>query len=203
MAFQTNDGEFDEFLGEEIDGGEPQPPKKSGKGNFALVAGLIGGLMLIGLVVLVVLATVIVPQQNARRAEQAAQIYAANTATSIAATSAAATQFFLMTPSATPLPPATNTPTITAVVAMASATAELSESDMNATVTAQIATQLAGLGPTMEAGGGGGGSVTGTPGALPETGVGDHFNFPFLAGMGLILLTVIFIVRRMRTSGSA
>jgi LPXTG-motif cell wall-anchored protein len=40
----------------------------------------------------------------------------------------------------------------------------------------------------------------GTPSALPTTGIGDEIGLPGLFGIAVVLLAVIFLVRRMRAN---
>lgn len=185
-----DDSQFEEFI-------EEPAPRRSSNRNFYVAVGILGFLTIASLVVMVIVATTIVPAQNAQRAQQAAQIYAANTATSIAATERAATEQFLLTPSATPIPTNTPVPTSTPVVAMGSPTPEQSLSPEDAAHTATIAAML-----TQGAiSGSGTPAVTVTPGGLPSTGIGDgDISIPMLVGLAVLFVAIIFFVRKLRLS---
>ncbi|HWQ45472.1 MAG TPA: hypothetical protein VN376_01325 [Longilinea sp.] len=199
-----DDSQFDDIFSEEEEiSSEQQPRKPAANRGFMTLVGIIGGVMVLGVIALLYGIFFIMPQNNAQQAQQAAVIYAANTATSMAATQQAATAFFLMTPSATIQPTATNTAVNTPVVAP-TATNTPEGGDAHGNVSPEMAaTQTLSAQLTAMAAGGGGGALTvtpyGTPGTMPATGFGDEFGFPVLIGIGAILLVLIFVARRLRT----
>lgn len=181
---------------------EPQP---SGSNNrtFIIAVAVLGGIFLLVLVVMAVFALLVLPNRRAEREGQVATINAQNTATVIAVTQQAlalmvqtqeATKF-----APTPVPPtatATAKPTNTPVVAVATDTPEPPPENLDprtATVVALL-TQAAEAQTTQTA------MPTST--ALPNTGFGDEIGIPGLGLIGLtvVLLVVIFLVRRMRSN---
>jgi len=196
--------------------------------NFLLALGILGGLFLLLVVALVVVALLFLPRERARREATNAAISTQNAATAQAATEGAIIAMQLLTPSATPtvtqtlVPP---TPTNTLVVAVPTSTStptvEVAAQDTPA-VEARTATVAALL--TQAAGGGAPGAGTpgagetpgtgvtpgaGTPGAgggiatatrLPDGGFADDVGLPGLFGLALGLTVVIVLVRRLRLS---
>jgi hypothetical protein len=181
---------------------EPQPsvePPKGGQNRTFLAAiGILGGIFLIALIALIVFAAIILPQRNAQRVQQNAQIMAQNTATAQWATD----QAKLSLPTATLPPTATVPSTPTPVIAVATKTLPPPTPTEQSTVqappggdaakTATVAallTQAAGartpVGPTP------------TP-VMPNTGIADQFALPGLMGAALLLVVVIFVARRLR-----
>ncbi|MEN4042754.1 MAG: hypothetical protein ROW39_10445 [Anaerolineaceae bacterium] len=156
--------------------------------NFIIAIMVIGALFVLSLIGLAVYGAIILPQQTAARLEQAAIINAQNTATALAATQLAAQVIPTHTPSptntvavaatATPVvvfPTATPLPTETPVL--------LSAEDMALTATAAaLLTPVVGAVPT----------------ALPTAGFVDEVGIPGMLGMSLLLIVVIFLVRRLR-----
>ncbi len=119
-----DDNIFDEFEEEPVPESEQEPAGKKPASNrtFVIIAGALGAIFLLALIALIVYAVIIVPQRNAARLEQAAQINAQNTATSVSATELAFVQQLALTPSETPVPEDTEAPTPTEVVVFASET---------------------------------------------------------------------------------
>lgn len=173
----------------------PQLPNKP-KGNrtFTMVIAALIVLTLVALVFLVLVAPRMVAQQRAAQAEQAAMIYAANTATSVAATDQAYAAILALTPSATPQPTATIAPTGTPLLAQpaTSPTPLLAGADMAITQTlGAMLTQVASTKTAVYA-------PTST--ALPSTGLFDHVaSFWVLLAICVILIAAIIILRLIRT----
>lgn len=200
MALNNFDEEDDQFNpdldgegGDSTPGSNPPETPPSNK-NFLLAIGIIGVVLILALVLLLLVAPDIISQQRNAQIEQAAQINAANTATAMAATALAAVTD---TPVSTAILTATSTP----VIAVATSTpvvagAKLSESDL-ATVQA-LQTEMAAEGgegtitPTA--------AITATSTALPTTGFADEYGLPGLAAVAIVLIAVIFLSRRLRTS---
>jgi LPXTG-motif cell wall-anchored protein len=197
---EFNDNQFEEF--EEEPQGTPRSPR-SGNRNFILAIGILGAIALLTLIVLIIVGLVVLPARNQARLQQAAVINAANTATSQAATQLALIQQIklsaTLTASATPVPSstpvvaiATSTPTVpTATLAAGPASAQ----DLSARTqtVAALLTQAAGGNKTP----------TKTATALPTTGFADEVGLPALIGLAVLLVVVIFLVRRMRLSSSS
>ena len=168
-----------------------------------LVIGILGAIFLIALIVLAVYALFIMPQRSAAQQEQAAQINAQNTATAYAVTEMALYQEQALTGTAIalanlePSPTSvvvfpTNTPTpLLALAAESEETQEAIGGDLYARTqtVAALLTQAASGGQT-------------TTTALPTTGFADDVGLPGLLGLAILLIGVIFLARRLRTSTS-
>jgi hypothetical protein len=200
--------DFDAFEG--LDDGKTSnraPKKKSSNRNFWVAIGVIGVFVLLIVAAMAVYMLVIYPQQRATQMEQAAQINAQNTMTVQAATEMAFAQALLQTPSPTiPLP--TEKPTNTPVVVFPTATEEptmAAEGMQAAGGDLFYRTQTVAALLTLAAGG----TVnTQTPNAqtvtaLPTTGFADEVGLPGLFGVGVLLLGLVFVVRRLRTAAGA
>ena len=176
---------------------EQAPPEESGNRTFIIVAGVLGAIMLLTLLCMGIYALVIAPNLSNRRATQVAEINAQNTQVALAAQQTAEAASWTATPTITPTPvPVTNTPTSTPVVAVP--TEVLVTPTANAltqTVEALLLTQTA-------LAGGGVGTVTPTATGLPDTGFADDVGVPGLLGLTLVLVVVIFLARRLRTSST-
>ncbi|MBE3037263.1 MAG: LPXTG cell wall anchor domain-containing protein [Chloroflexi bacterium] len=200
-----NDNQFEDFEEE-----NPASPEDSGRPagnrNFIIAIGVLGGISLLILIILILLGLFILPAQSKARKEQALLVNTQNTATSQAATQIAA-QKALATATPTATPTATAIPSATPVVAIATATAT-----PQGTGTAgppAIAQDLSARTQTVAAlltqAAGGNGTATATPRttALPTTGFADEVGLPVLLGLALLLIVVIFVVRRVRLSSSS
>jgi len=185
--------------------GTEAPPPPSGPDNrgFILAVSILGGLFLIALAIMAVYVAVVLPKKTAQQSTQAAQINFANTSTVSALTQAAT----MAVKSPTPVPPtatftstatATLKPTFTPVLAIATSTLasaqEITLDPRTATVSALL-TQAAQAQLT--------GTSLPTSTALPKTGIAEDMRIPSLLGLTVILLAVIFVVRRLRASPSA
>jgi LPXTG-motif cell wall-anchored protein len=202
-------------LEEEPTPGEPRPPQSNR--TFLLIAGGIGLIILIFIILLVVYLAIIAPRVTANNINKAAQINAQNTATSLAATQNAQAAILALTPSATLVPTETLAPTPTPVIVFATNTplptntTAPTESTQVTQTTGTPGTALAAAAAdtnartqtvsallTMAAGGTVG---PGTPTVLPTTGFADQVGLPGMLGLSILLVAVIFFVRRMRLSG--
>jgi hypothetical protein len=166
---------------------EPNPPEESSNRTFLLVAGILGGLVLLGLLCIggYLFFQNSSNQQNeatavAQVTQQQATVQAGVTQTIIA-------QNLTQTAAVTNTVPPTNTPVI------AEATATSSPTPDPATVTVAAAfTQLAVSTQT----------IIPTSTALPNTGFADDLGAPGLMLIAVALVAVIFLVRRLRSSPS-
>lgn len=216
MSDFNNDDLFEGFE-EETPQQQPAggPERKSGGGNrtFVTVLGIIALVFVLAIIGVIVTATVIMPQRNAARMQQAAEINAQNTLTAMAATN----QAFdiaqtLSAPTATVMPSATSQPSPTFVVVFASETPTATEAVGGAgtqapgaaaapnellsrtqTVAALLTQAAQGL-PTQAA-------APGTTTALPTTGFADEVGLPGMLGLAVLLVGVIFLARRLRAAG--
>lgn len=196
------------------DSGEPEEPEGGEEGNnrtFLIAAIILGGIVLLSLICMAVLAVFWLPSQNAARAtEQAANIAASTQAAFISQQTQEAALFTATLP---PTEPATLAPTETPVVVFATSTPSPAASSDPATATVQaLQTQLAaaqvGASQTAEALTTGTpkktGKTTGTPGTpgatsqLAKTGFADEVGLPGMFILAIILVAVILLARRLR-----
>jgi hypothetical protein len=172
---------------DEPDFEEPTPPEESSNRTFLLIAGILGGLVFLGLLCIAgyLFFRNSGNQQNnataiAQLTQQQATVQAGVTQTIIA-------QNQTQTAAVTNTVPPTNTPVI------AEATGTFSPTPAPATVTVAAAfTQLANSTQT----------IIPTSTALPNTGFVDDFGAPGLMLVAVALIAVIFLVRRLRSSPS-
>jgi hypothetical protein len=182
MAF-TDVDETEEEISE-------QPQDEGGDDSnrtFITIAAILGGITLVALLCTAVYAFIYLPRQRADRENAAATAYAQETVLAYEATQAA----FVPIATATKKPPS--------VEAAATATPVLVEGEPVKTATPTPdnvqATQDA-LDTVVAA------AQTQAPTAtrLPEGGFADDVGAPALLAMAVVLIVVIFLVRRLRTS---
>jgi hypothetical protein len=185
-------------INNENEEGATPPPSSGNNRTFLIAAGILGLIFILALVGLVIFA--INRFGGGSQAARVAQINATNTAAvqALTQTSVASTRIALANlPTSTPLAPtATLRPSSTPVLVVATTevvASGLSQDDARTATVAALLTQAAGaqltstlLGPTST--------------ALPTTGFADEVGLPGLFGLGLVLLAVIFITRRLRTA---
>jgi hypothetical protein len=167
------------------DPNDPAPPEESSNRTFLLVAGILGGLVLLALICLV--GYFFFSRGTNQQAEQTAQAQATQQAATIQAglTQTAVAQNLTLTAAVTNTVPPTNTP----VIAQPTITFTATQNPATATVAAaftQIAVST--------------GTVIATSTALPNTGFIDDAGAPGLLLMALVLVIVIFLVRRLRAA---
>ena len=186
--------EFEETLAE-----ESGPPGDSNR-TFLVVAGILGAILLIALIAIAAYAVLILPQRDVGQQTQVAAINATNTAiaeevelTAIAKQiTNTPTSTATMPPSETPVPTSTSTP----VIAPTNTPVEtLAGSPDPATET--VAALL-----TQQAGGDEEATPVPTATALPDTGFADDVGAPELLLIAGVLMVVIFLSRRLRTSSN-
>lgn len=161
------------------------PPEESNNRTFLLFAGILGGLVLLG--ICAVVGYLIFNSQATQQAEAVAFQQATDQAATIQVglTETAAVQAITQTAAATNTVPPTNTP----VIAQATATVSPTQNPATATVGAaftQIAVSTQTIIPTST--------------ALPNTGFVDEFGAPGLMMAAIALVAVIFLVRRLRAA---
>jgi hypothetical protein len=170
------------------------PPEESSNRTFVFAAAAVGGLLVLSMICLGLYALVVAPRQQEARNAQATQIILDNTkmAGSLTETAAALNPTSTRAPTRTPVPTVAP-PTATAVVVVASPTVQ-------ATIDPGIATAIAQATLAAAQGGGGG---TPTPTALPSTGFADEVGLPGLVLLGVLLVVVVIVSRRLRMSTTA
>lgn len=180
---------FDD-LDMDIVGDEIPPPEESSNRTFLIVAGILGGITIIALVLIAIYALVIMPQRRKDQATQVAQLNSQNTQVAMAITQTSAAAAFTRTPTSTlTRTPVPNTPTRTAtlVIVVPSDTLVPTEDPRTATVAAL----LTAASEAQQ-------TVVPTSTALPTTGFADEVGIPGLLGMAGLLVVVIFLTRRLR-----
>ncbi|UCD99910.1 MAG: hypothetical protein JSV42_04090 [Chloroflexota bacterium] len=189
MAFEDMDLDDNEF---DMGSDDSSPPEESANRTFYIVAGVIGGVMLLSLICLALYALVYQPRQRDQRATQVAAINAQNTQLAQAAVETGLAAKFTATPTVTPIPPtatASASPSPTLVVAQPTDILVSPTIDRTATVSALLTEAAAGR-------------LTATPtaSALPDTGFVEDVGIPAMVGLALVLVVVIFLARRLRTA---
>lgn len=164
---------------------DENPPEEASNRTFLIVAGILGGLVLLGL--LCVAGYLIFTRSTNQQADVTAQAQATQQAATIQAglTQTAVGQALTLTAAVTNTVPPTNTP----VIAQATATTIPTDNPATATVAAAF-TQIAISTQTVIA----------TSTALPNTGFVDDIGASGLMLMAIALVAVIFLVRRLRAS---
>jgi hypothetical protein len=171
--------------------------------NFFIAIAVIGGLFLLSLIGLAVYGAVILPQQSEARRQQAAEINAQNTEVAREATFSAGQVAIIPSVTSAPTEPMVAAASATPVVAFPTATdaptetpEPLSEEMSGRTETvAALLTQAAG-GTVVPIGAGP--EDGGSPTALPTAGFADEAGLPGMIGLSLLLVVMIFFVRRLR-----
>jgi cytoskeletal protein RodZ len=183
MAFTDMD-EVEQELEEE----SQQTPSGPGNRNFWIIFGILGGIIVLALICIAVIAVINLPGRQNANATRAAQA----TAISFAATQTASAPRVTPTqvpPTRTPPPPTvTNTPLI-----------PLAPTSTSTSVDAAIATRSALMTLAAEAT-----AATALPTStlLPGTGFADEVGVPGLLAMAVVLVVVIFLARRLRFAGN-
>lgn len=198
--------DFDEFEGDDLSGG--QEPKPSNR-TFFVSFGLIAVIFALTLAALAFVVFYVLPQSREKRESQNIQIYAANTATALAATqiseriamaqtAQAEVPTATIAPTFTPLPEVVETevPTEEVVVEVVEATPEPALGggiDGRTATLAALQTQAVSARLTAAAEG----RITT---ALPQSGMFDGIGIPGLAGLTAVLGLVIFAARKLRST---
>jgi hypothetical protein len=166
---------------------DANPPEESNNRTFQIVAIVLGGLVLLGL--LCVVGYVIMNMGSARQNEAKAVAQGTQQAATIQAglTQTAAAQGLTQTAAVTNTVPPTNTPVIAEATLSPTVTANPATATVGAAFT-QIAVSTQTIIPTST--------------ALPNTGFIDDIGAPGLMLTAIALVAVIFLVRRLRAAPS-
>lgn len=193
--------DFDDLEFEEMDSEETIATSKGSNRTFLVVAGILGGILLIALLAIAGYAVVILPGRDTGQQTQVVAINATNTAIAEEAQLTAVGKQITLTPTFTATLPPTETltpvPTNTATPVLAptntpEATSEGALDPETATVAALL-TQQAGEGEE---------TPIPTATALPDTGFADDFGVPGLLLVAGVLMVVIILSRRLRVSST-
>jgi hypothetical protein len=188
--------------------GEEKPPEKNGNRTFLIIAGTLGGIMVLALLCIAGLALFrFLPSQQAA-VDQNATKAAQDTASALSVTATASVPTFTATRQPTFTPTNTEAPTKTPVlvivptksptieIALATQYYLLTQTAVHSfvTTTSSAPTSAKTPQPTSAV------SPHPTTTALPGTGFADEFGTPGLLAAALILVVVIFVVRGIRTA---
>jgi hypothetical protein len=175
--------------------GEEKPPESNGNRTFLIIAGVLGGIMVVALLSILGVALIRnIPNQRAAQSLNATKA-AQNTAIAIAASQTASVPTITATRRPTFTPTNTLAPTRTPVIVLAptkSPTIENAIATRNAQLT-QAAIQTSTTKPSAT-------PPKPTTTALPRTGIADELGTPGLLVAAFVLVVIIFIVRRLRTA---
>jgi hypothetical protein len=159
------------------------PPEESSNRTFLVVAGILGGIVLLSIACLAGYALLILPSQRAGQQQAATAQAVQNQQVAQALTATAQALSF---PTATVTPPPTNTPVIAQPTAIPNtSTPDPATATVAAALTQAALAQLTHL-PTST--------------ALPGTGIADQYGAPGLVLVGMALVAVIFLARRLRAA---
>jgi hypothetical protein len=175
--------------------GEEKPPETNGNRTFLIIAGVLGGIMVLAL--LSILGVALLRNISNQRATQIANATKAaqNTSVAVAATKTASLPTSTATRQPTFTPTNTIAPTHTPVIVVApskSPTVDLFVATRSALLT-QSAIQTSVTKPSAT-------PPKPTATALPRTGIADELGTPGLIAAAFVLVLIIFIVRRLRTA---
>lgn len=194
--------DFEDLDFENLSGEETISSSRGSNRAFLIVAGILGGILLIALLAIAAYAILILPNRGTNQQTQAARINATNTAVAQEAQLTAIARQVTFTPTftatipptetATPAPTSTSTPVLapTNTPEPVEGTPATPDSDATATVAALLTQQAAADEPTPVP----------TSTALPDTGFADDFGVPGLALIAGVLLVIIILSRRLRTT---
>ena len=192
--------DFDDLEFEELGTEETISTSRGSNRTFLVVAGILGGILLIALLAIAAYAVLYLPGRDTARQTQDAAIYATNTAVAEEAQLTAIAKQVTNTPTFTATYTPTNTPTSTPtrtstpVLAPTNTPDETQGTPDPATETVSaLLTQQAGVGE---------GTPVPTATALPGTGFADDFGVPGLLLIAGVLIVVIILSRRLRTTST-
>lgn len=192
--------DFDDLEFEEVSDEDSISTSRGSNRTFLIVAGILGGILLIALLAIAAYAVLVLPGRDTNQQTQAAEIIATNTAIAEQAQLTAIAKQVTMTPTNTATLPASDTPTLTpsstsTPVLAPTNTPTPPDGTADPAATATVAALL-----TQQAGGGA--TLVPTATALPDTGFADDFGVPGLVLIAGVLVVIIILSRRLRTSTS-
>jgi len=184
---------MDDFDLDNMELKEDPQPQDSGNRTFLMVAGILGGILILSLVCFAVYAMVFLPRSREAKSTEAAEINAQNTEVAMLSAMTAEARLWTATPSITPTSaPKSPTPTRTPVLAPTDTPAI--GADPNATVDPRTATVAALFTEQARKGL----TITPVSTGLPDTGFMDDVGIPGLVALAASLVLVIFLARRLR-----
>lgn len=171
---------------------EEQPQEESSNRTFLIVAGILGGIILLSIACLGGYALFVIPRQSAARVDSQATLVQQNVEMNTTLTALAQIEMLSQTPPPTFTPTATNTPPIQSQVTTTPAAASASTTDPQTATVAAAYTQAAAAQLTI--------TFLPSATALPDTGFADDVGAPGLVVMAVALVVVILLARRLRAS---
>jgi len=190
--------DFEDMDFEEIGSEETISTSRGSNRTFLIVAGILGGILLIALLAIAAYAVLYLPSRDTGQQTQVAEINATNTAVAEEAQLTAIAKQVTMTPTFTATSPPTNTPTTT-MIPSSTSTPVLAPTNTPDGTDDPAATETVAALLTQQAGGGGATPIP-TATALPDTGFADDFGVPGLVLVAGVLMVIIILSRRLRTS---
>lgn len=177
--------------------GEEKPPNGNGNRNFLIIAGVLGGIMVIALLCIAGLALYryLPGQRSAQDANATNEAQATLIALSSSQTSSAPTPTATSQPTA--IPTNTRAPTNTPVIVLGptkSPTVDVAVATRNALLTEIAKTAAPPTQPVSQT------TSQPTITALPTTGIADELGTPGLITAAFVLVVIIFLMRRLRTA---
>ncbi len=188
--------DFEDMDFEEIGSEETISTSRGSNRTFLIVAGILGGILLIALLAIAAYAVLYLPSRDTGQQTQVAEINATNTAVAEEAQLTAIAKQVTMTPTFTATSPPTNTPTM---IPSSTSTPVLAPTNTPDGTDDPAATETVAALLTQQAGGGGTTPIP-TATALPDTGFADDFGVPGLVLVAGVLMVIIILSRRLRTS---
>lgn len=177
---------MDDFDFDDLDIEDTPPLEEASNRTFLLVAGILGAILILSLILMAVYAMVVVPN---RRAAQNTDVAMASALTAEAeswtATPTITNTPLPVTPTSPPSPVIAPTDTPEVVIAQDDEREAHLTSTMAALFTQQVANLL---------------TVTPITTELPDTGFADDVGIPGLLTLAATLIIIIFLTRRLRTA---
>ena len=173
--------------------GEEKPPNGNGNRNFLIIAGVLGGIMVLALLCIAGLALFrYLPGQRSAQSENATNEAQATTI-AFAASQTASAPTSTATSRPTVVPTNTKAPTNTPVIVLGptkSPTVDMAIATRNALLTQAAQTSATPVQPVSQP----------TSTVLPVTGIADELGTPGLIAAAFVLVVIIFLMRRLRTA---
>jgi cytoskeletal protein RodZ len=177
--------------------GEEKPPNGNGNRNFLIIAGVLGGIMVLALLCIAGLALFryLPGQRSAQDANATNEVQATTIALSSSQTASVPTSTATSLPTA--VPTNTRVPTNTPVIVLGptkSPTVDIAVATRNALLTEVAKTLTPPTQPVSQA------TSQPTKTALPTTGIADELGTPGLITAAFVLVVIMFLMRRLRTA---
>jgi hypothetical protein len=195
--------DFDDLEFEDVSSDDAISTRRGSNRTFLIVAGILGGILLLGLLAIAAYTFLILPGRGTSQQTQVVEINATNTAIAEEAQLTAAAFRATLTSTFTATLPPTETATLVPTNSPTPVLAPTNTPEPTDDETPDPATETVAALLTQQAGGGGDDATPiPTATALPDTGFADEFGVPGLVLAAGILLVIIILSRRLRMSTS-